>query len=114
MLHSLLESSNSVVENQIDNIMGRYNEINKMKDIYHEAINNESTVREISKQELFNESKLRINLPKFSGYDLMLDIYSFQSEFTKFYKRTTPKRMPDISKNNLLEGSALSLVLQVQ
>ena len=114
MLHSLLESSNSVVENQIDNIMGRYNEINKMKDIYHEAINNESTVREISKQELFNESKLRINLPKFSGYDSKLDIYSFQSEFTKFYKRTTPKRMPDISKNNLLEGSALSVVLQVQ
>ena len=50
MLHSLLESSNSVVENQIDNIMERYNDINKMKDIYHEAINRESTVREIPKK----------------------------------------------------------------
>ena len=95
--------------------MERYNEMNKMKDVYHEAINRESTVREISKQELFNESKLRINRPKFSEYDLKLDIYSFQSEFTKIYDRTTPKRMmPDILKNNLLEGSALSLVLQVQ
>ena len=62
-----------------------------MKDIYHEAISRESTVSEISKQELFNESKLRINLPKFSGYDWKLDICSFQSEFTKIYKRTTRK-----------------------
>lgn len=52
MIHILLESSNSVVEKQIDNLMERYNEINEMKDIYHEAINRESTVREISKQEM--------------------------------------------------------------
>ena len=51
MLHSLLASSNSVVENQIE----KYNEINKMKDIYHEAFNRESTARKISKQKLFNE-----------------------------------------------------------
>ena len=48
----LLESSNLVVEKQIDNLMERYNEINEMKDIYHEAINKESTVREISKQKM--------------------------------------------------------------
>lgn len=29
-----------------------------MKKIYHEAIHRESIVREISKQELFNESKV--------------------------------------------------------
>ena len=38
--------------------MERYNEINKMKNINHEAIHRESTVRKISKQELFNESKI--------------------------------------------------------
>ena len=115
MLHSLLESSNSLVDSQIDNIMERYNKVNKMKDIYHEAINRESTVREVFKQELFNESKLTINLHKFFGYESKLDDYSFQSEFTKIYKRRTPKRMmPNILKNNLLEGSTLSLVLQLQ
>ena len=41
-----------MVEKQIDNLMERYNEINEMKDIYLEAINRESTVREISKQEM--------------------------------------------------------------
>ena len=38
MLHSLLESSGSVVQNQIHNMMERYNEINKMRDVYHEVI----------------------------------------------------------------------------
>ena len=52
VIHILLESSNSVVEKQIDNLMERYNEINEMKDIYLEATNRESTVREISKQEM--------------------------------------------------------------
>lgn len=58
-----------------------------MNDSYQKAINKESTVREISKQELFNESKSRIkmnqNLPEFCGYDSKLDIYGCQSEFTK-------------------------------
>ena len=31
MLHSLLEFSRSVVENQVDDIIERYNEINKIK-----------------------------------------------------------------------------------
>lgn len=52
VIHILLESSNSVVEKQIDNLMERYNEINEMKDIYHEAINREPTVRKISKEEM--------------------------------------------------------------
>ena len=87
----LLKSSNSVVEYQIDNIMERYNEISKMKDIFLEAINRESTVRETFKQELFNESKLRMNLLKFSGYDSKLDIYSSQSDFRTIYK-DNPKK----------------------
>ena len=114
LLHNLLECSNPVIENQIDEIVEMYKNVNKMKDVYTKSINNEVNEREISKQELFKESNLKINLPKFSGYDSKLDIYTFQSEFLKIYKRTTPKRMmPDILKNNLLEGSALSLVKQV-
>ena len=85
-----------------------------MKDVYTQAINDEANEREISKQEMFKESKLKINLPKFSGYDPKLDIYTFSSEFMKIYKRTPPKRMmSDILKNNLLEGGALSLVKQI-
>ena len=57
---------------------------------------------------------MKINLPKFNGYDSKLDIYTFQTEFLKVYERTTPKRMlSDVLKNNLLEGPALSLVTSV-
>ena len=69
---------------------------------------------EISKLELFNESELKINLSKFSGFDSKLDLYTFQSELIKIYKRTKPKRMMSgVLKNNHLEGSALSLVWSV-
>ena len=70
--------------------------------------------REITKQKPFNESKLRINLPKFSGYESKLEIYSFQSEFLKICEQTTPKQMMlNLLNNNLLEGSALLLVKSI-
>ena len=47
----------------------------------------------------------------FSDYESELDIYSFKSEFLKIHEWATPNRMmPDLVKNNLLEGSVLLLV----
>ena len=110
-MQNLLECANSVIEDQIEDIVGSYNHIKKLKDVYQQTIKDEVVKREISKLELFNESKLKISLSKFSGYNSKLDVYTFQSEFIKIYKRTTPKRMmSDVLKNNHLEGSALSLV----
>ena len=110
MVHDILEWSEPALENGINDIMDMYRKINKFKESYSHCIDNEMRKREI-KQELFNEVKLRINLPRFSGYESKIDIYTFQSEFLEGYKRTTPTRMmPDILKNNLLEGPALSLV----
>ena len=113
-MQNLLEYANSVIEDQIEDIVGSYNHIKKLTDVYQQTIKDEVIKREISKLELFNESKLKINPSKFSGYDSKLDVYTFQSEFIKIYKRTTPKRMmSDVLKNNHLEGSALSLVRSV-
>ena len=90
------------------------NHIKKLKDVYQQTIKDEVAKQEISKLELFNESKLKINLSKFSGYDSKLDVYTFQSEFIKIYKQTTPKKiMSDVLKNNHLEGATLSLVRSV-
>ena len=69
--HNLLECSNSVIENQVDEILEGYKNINRMKDRYTQAINDEVNKREISKQEMSKESKLKINLPKFSGYGMI-------------------------------------------
>ena len=86
--------------------MVNYSNISQLKEEYVKDIKNEVKNREITKQKPFNKSKLNqwINLPKFSGYELKLDIYSFQSELLKMYEWTTPKRiMPHLLKNNLLE-----------
>ena len=114
MVHDILEWSEPAMENGINDIMDMYRKINQLKESYSHCIDNEMRKRKITKQELFNEAKRRINLPKFSGYETKVDIYTFQSEFLKGHKRTTPTRMmPDILENNLLEGSALSLVRSV-
>ena len=103
-----------MIEGQIDDIVGSYNHIKKLKNVYHQTIKDESAKREISKVELFNESKLKISLSKFSGYSSNLDVYTFRSEFIKVYKRTTAKRIiSDVLENNHLEGAALSLVRSV-
>ena len=111
MVHNLLECSNSVAEDEVDEIMANYSNIGELKEEYVKGIKNEVKNREITKQKLLNESKLRINLPKFSGYESKLDIYLFQSEFLKIYEQKTPTRMmSDLLKNSLLEGSDLSMV----
>ena len=84
-MENLLECANSVIEDQIEDIVGSYNHIKKLKDVYQQTIKDEVVKQEISKLESFNESKLKINLSKFSGYDSKLDVYTFQSEFIKIY-----------------------------
>ena len=73
-MQNLLECANSVIEDQIEDIVGSYNHIKKLKDVYQQTIKDEVVKREISKLELFNESKLKINLSKFSGYDSKLNL----------------------------------------
>ena len=108
-MQNLLECANSVIGDQIEKIVGSYHHIKKLKYAYKQTIKDEVAQGEISKLELFNESKLKIKLSKFSGYDSKLDVYIFQSEFIKIYKQATPTRM----ENNHLEGAALSLVQSV-
>ena len=57
---------------------------------------------------MFFAKQVHILGKKKKKYESKLDIYSFKSEFLKIYERTTPKQMmPDLLKNNLLEGLAL-------
>ena len=91
MVHNLLECSNSVAEDEFDEVVAIYSNISQLKEKYVKDINSEVKNREITKQELSNKLKLRINQPKFFGYELKLDIYSFQSEFLKIYEWATPK-----------------------
>ena len=107
LTHELLESTNPFTKTKVDDILSSYHNLRKLKDIYASSIDKEAKYREITKLEIFRESKLKINLPKFNGYESKLDIYTFQSEFLKTHQRTTPKRMmADALKNNLIEGTS--------
>ena len=111
MVHNLLGCSNSIAEDEVDKLMANYSNISQLKDTYVKNVNNDVKSREVTEQELFNESRLRISLPKLSGYESKLNTYSFQSEFLRIYERLAPKQMmPSLLKNNFLEGSTLSLV----
>ena len=81
MVHNLLEYSNSVAEDEVDEIIANYSNISQLKEEYVKDLINPVKNRKIAYQELFNESKLRINLPKFSSYESKLKLHSFQSEF---------------------------------
>ena len=57
---------------------------------------------------------MNIKLDKFSGYSSETDIYTFQSTFNKIHLQTTPtKLLPDLLKNNFLQGPAHLLVKNI-
>ena len=111
MVHNLLECSNSVAKDEVDEVMSNYSNISHLKEEYVKDVNNEVKNREITKQKLFNESKLRINLSKFYGYESKLDIYSFQSEFLRIYEQTTLKHRVSTHPRN--PGNVLEFVLEI-
>ena len=93
LIHELLESTNQVTETKFDDILSSYHNLRKLKDSYNSSVDKETKSREITILEIFSESKLKISLPEFNGYESKLDMYTFQSEFLKIHQRTTPKRM---------------------
>ena len=114
LIQELLESTNSVTETKVDDILSSYHNLRILKDSYASSVNKEAKSREITKLEIFSKSRLKISSPKFNGYESKLVIYTFQSQFLKTHQRTTPKRMMvDVLKTNFLEGPALSLVRNI-
>ena len=99
------------VDDIIKDITVTYADLCTERDTYVEHVKHEIHSRELGKEDLFREGKLKIHLSKFSGYDSKQDYYSFKSDFLKLCERTTPKRLQaELIKNNYLEGPALSLV----
>lgn len=95
----------------VETISENYNNLLKDKDKYVRFVEMEMKKREILKQNKFETSSLNIKLPKFSGYNSELDIYSFKSQFEKLHLKITPRHLlPDLLKNNYLDDPALSLV----
>ena len=60
---------------------------------YQTHLRREVTARQIDKERKFQTSSLKINIPKFKGYDLVIDFYTFKSKFLKVLP-FRPRRVP--------------------
>ena len=110
-LLSLKQAWDLEQEEAIRKIYADYQHLITRENEYCTFINEECSRKELSKEESFKTSNLKIKLQKFRGYESSADIYTFRSEFEKVYSRSTPRRiLPDVLKNNFLEDPALSLV----
>ena len=98
-------------QNTVNKMRKQYESLLETKKKYDANLDTQIAERELLKEKAFQTSALNIKLPVFKGYESSMDIYTFQSEFEKLYLRVTPKKMlPDLLKNNYLEGAALALV----
>ena len=67
--------------------------------------------RDVTPDKIKNGAGLKIDQPKFSGYDSYNDVYTFKSQFKKIIEPTVQKKFwPDVLKFNYLSGHALTLV----
>ena len=112
MIKELLCIKNTKADERTnDNLTEKYHKFCALKERYVDKLHESIKVNEVKKQETFQSSKLNIKLQKFKGYDSTNDIYTFQSNFEKIHLKSTPKTLlPDVLKNNYLEGAALTLV----
>ena len=83
----------------------------KKRKLFFENLRAIVAERDVTPDKLKNASSLQINLPKFSGYDCKMDLYTFNSEFKKLVEPIVQKRYwADYLKRNYLSGVALVLV----
>ena len=110
-MRDVLSQDHQSNQDDVKQLNKRYDELCKLKFTYVNAIQHEIEQREVNKEQKFRSSKLNIKLNKFKGYDSPTDIYTFQSDFNKLHLKSTPTSLlPDLLKNNYLDGPALTLV----
>ena len=110
-MEKILLSQHNFPNDEIKTVTKSYDALVVSKSTY--VTNLEATLRdqEIAKEQKFQSSKLNIKLTKFKGYDSSSDFYSFKTDFEKLHAKSTPSaHLPDLIKNNYLEGPALTLV----
>ena len=68
--------------------------------LYLANLDKEIIACDLSEEKLRNASILKLELPKFKGYDSSIDYYTFKAEFEKLISpRVQSKLLPDYLKN---------------
>ena len=95
----------------LDNAIVKRDSVLKNKTLFEKNLQNILAVRDITPDKMKNASMLKIELPRFSGYEGRMDLFTFKSEFQKLIEPTVQKKyLADYLKRNYLTGTALTLV----
>ena len=85
------------------------------KNTYVKSVRDEVEARDLSKEKIRNALGLKIEIPRFCGYDSAMDIYTFREKFEKFVTPYVQKPLlPDTLKMNYLGDPALTLVRELR
>ena len=99
------------VEKLLKTAIDKKDEVIKKKDSFFKNLQTIVSKRDVTADKLKNATTLKIDLPKFSGYDCQLDFYTFKTEFVKLVEPMVQAPiLSDYLKRNYLTGSALTLV----
>ena len=83
-------------------------------DSFKMSLEKEINDRDLSEDKIKNASILGIKLPKFKGYNSVMDFYTFKAEFEKLVApRIQAKLLHEYLKNNYLEGQAFEIVKEI-
>ena len=79
------------------------------------AVHQEVENRDLSEEKIRNALGLKIKIPKFTGYESPMDIYTFRTQFEKLVTPYVQKPLlPDTLKFNYLGEPALTMVKELR
>ena len=85
------------------------------KNIYVKSVREEVETRDLSEEKIRNALGLKVEIPRFCGYDSPLDIYTFREQFEKFVVPYVQRNLlPDTLKWNYLVDPVLTLVKELK
>ena len=110
-LAGLVSGGGAAVQKLLDVATSRKTQIITKKNSFFKNLQAIVSSRDVTPDKLKNAASLKIELPKFSGYDSDMDFYTFKSEFQKLIEPQVKKQLlSDYLKRNYLTGSAFTLV----
>ena len=110
-LASIVSLGGQPVEALLKKVCKTRDRIASKKDEFYDNLKRVIVERDISEEKIKNASGLKIDLPKFSGYDGSIDFFTFKSEFKRLVESSVQKKYwVDHLKRNYLDGQALTLV----
>ena len=110
-LAGLVSGGGAEVEKMLTDVTSKKNDVIKMKKNFFLNLEKIVLARDVTADKMKNAASLKIEIPKFSGYDGEIDFYTFKSEFQKLVEPHVKKQLlSDYLKRNYLSGSAFTLV----